>query len=115
MEPVEVSRLVMDGMASATSFSPETVALDILITRYVNAAAYVILLYDHLLSLDTEINLIWLAKTNSAKVLFLFIRYMVPCAITLYTVQLTGLSLVQLSDNLWVDSGSMISLFTFNI
>jgi hypothetical protein len=52
-----------------------------------------ILLYDHLLSLDTEINLIWLAKTNSAKVLFLFIRYMVPCAITLYTVRTYGFCL----------------------
>ncbi|KAJ6587205.1 hypothetical protein DFH09DRAFT_1142883 [Mycena vulgaris] len=62
---------------------------DIMITRYVNAQ---ILLYDHLLSLGSEINLIWSAKFTSAKAMFLFIRYMVPCAMTIYTVQLSGLS-----------------------
>ncbi|KAJ7495966.1 hypothetical protein B0H11DRAFT_2001321 [Mycena galericulata] len=77
----------------------ETAYNEIQITRYVNAAAFVVLLYDHLLSLGSEIKLIWPAKATSAKVLFLFIRYMVPCAITIYTVQLTGLSHITLSDN----------------
>ncbi|KAJ7085857.1 hypothetical protein C8R43DRAFT_1142481 [Mycena crocata] len=75
-----------------------TAVEEIMITRYVNAAAFVILLYDHLLTLGTEIKLIWPAKLTSAKVLFLFIRYMVPCAITVYTVQLSGLSHIVLSN-----------------
>ncbi|KAF7315685.1 hypothetical protein MIND_00084100 [Mycena indigotica] len=72
---------------------------DIFITRYVNAAAFVILLYDHLLTLGTEISLIWPAKLTSAKALFLYVRYVVPCAMILYTVQLSGLaSSLTLSD-----------------
>ncbi|KAJ7747244.1 hypothetical protein B0H16DRAFT_1555242 [Mycena metata] len=66
-----------------------------------------ILLYDHLLSLGSEVNLIWSAKNTSAKWLFLFIRYTIPCAITLYTVQLSGLSNIQLSNN--VHGGRLIS------
>lgn len=46
-----------------------------------------ILIYDHLLSLGSESQLIWPAKLTSAKGLFLFIRYMVPLAMTIYTVR----------------------------
>ncbi|KAJ7072045.1 hypothetical protein C8F01DRAFT_1361477 [Mycena amicta] len=66
--------------------------VDITVTRYVNAAAFVILLYDHLLTLGTESTLIWPAKFTSAKALFLYVRYVVPCAMILYTIQLSGLS-----------------------
>jgi len=59
----------------------------------------VILLYDHLLSLGSEINVIWSAKRTSAKGMFLFIRYMVPCAMALYTVQLSGLADIHLGDS----------------
>jgi len=86
----------------ATNVIPLGILTDITITRYVNAAAYVILLYDHLLSLGSEVNLIWSAKNTSAKWLFLFIRYTIPCALTLYTVQLSGLSNIQLSNNFCV-------------
>ncbi|KAJ7141511.1 hypothetical protein C8R44DRAFT_763638 [Mycena epipterygia] len=94
--PEEAVSLVMDGSAMAMP-SPADLH-DIMITRYVNAAAYVILLYDHLLSLGSESKLIWPAKLTSAKAMFLFIRYMVPIAITIYTVQLSGLSNLHLDN-----------------
>jgi len=99
MVPEEVVSLVMDATNSTSISAQITVIQEITITRYVNAATFVILLYDHLLSLGSEVKLIWPAKFTSAKALFLSIRYMVPCAITLYTVQLSGLSLITLSDN----------------
>ncbi|KAJ7497592.1 hypothetical protein FB451DRAFT_1212052 [Mycena latifolia] len=61
----------------------------ITLTRYVNAAAFVV---------RSEINLIWSARFTSAKGMFLFIRYMVPVILTIYTIQLSGLSSIQLSD-----------------
>ncbi|KAJ7045823.1 hypothetical protein C8F04DRAFT_1066300 [Mycena alexandri] len=94
---------------------PPALLNDITITRYVNAAAYVILLYDHLLSLGSEVNLIWPAKNTSAKWLFLFIRYTIPCAITVYTVQLSGLSNIQLSSNFcvwWMSCAAFIGWAT---
>ncbi|KAJ7629886.1 hypothetical protein B0H17DRAFT_1109392 [Mycena rosella] len=94
MIPEEAVGLVVDVATTLTAQQ----ALEIEITRYVNAAAFVILLYDHLLSLGSEINLIWTAKFTSAKAMFLFIRYMVPCALALYTVQLSGLSHIMLND-----------------
>ncbi|KAJ7268681.1 hypothetical protein B0H12DRAFT_1096135 [Mycena haematopus] len=66
--------------------------LYIMITRYVTAAALVILIYDHLLSLGSEVKLIWPVKFSAPKVLFLFIRYMVPIVLIIYTVQLSHLA-----------------------
>ncbi|KAJ7187944.1 hypothetical protein C8R46DRAFT_5140 [Mycena filopes] len=73
---------------------------DVTITRYVNAAAYVVSPISRCYNWTSEVNLIWSAKNTSAKWLFLFIRYTVPCAITVYTVQLSGLSNIHLSNNL---------------
>ncbi|KAJ6589742.1 hypothetical protein B0H19DRAFT_1104604 [Mycena capillaripes] len=62
------------------------VALQNLFTsRYVTAAGYVVTvsrLYDHLLTLDDEVEYIWSAPTTLAKVLFLILRYMVPLFMT---------------------------------
>ncbi|KIJ67311.1 hypothetical protein HYDPIDRAFT_84324 [Hydnomerulius pinastri MD-312] len=40
-----------------------------------------ILLWDHLLTLKDEVQLIWKAKLSTPKVLFLFNRYIVPIAL----------------------------------
>ncbi|KAF7376419.1 AAA domain-containing protein [Mycena sanguinolenta] len=63
----------------------------VVITRYVTAAAIVVLIYDHLLSFGDEVKLIWPAKTSAPKVLFLFIRYMVPTVLIIYNIQLSDL------------------------
>ncbi|KAJ7864960.1 hypothetical protein B0H14DRAFT_3443171 [Mycena olivaceomarginata] len=69
-------------------------------TRLVSAVGLVILIYDHLLSLPDEVRFIWSAKFTSSKVLFLGMRYIVPVVMIVHTVQLSGLSHIQLSDML---------------
>lgn len=44
-----------------------------------------VLLYDHLLTFDQELRLIWPAKTTIPKLLFLFNRYAIPIAMLLRT------------------------------
>ncbi|KAJ7832001.1 hypothetical protein B0H13DRAFT_2430149 [Mycena leptocephala] len=67
-------------------------------TRYVSAAGYVVLLYDHLLTLDLEVEYIWSAPNTSAKILFLIMRYMVPLFLTGETITRNGLSVIPMSD-----------------
>ncbi|KAJ7772657.1 hypothetical protein DFH07DRAFT_953117 [Mycena maculata] len=83
-------------------------AEELLATRYINAAAFVILLYDHLLTLGGEIELIWPAKWSSPKAMFLFIRYMVPCFMTLFTVQLSAISHISLSDSAFAGFATLV-------
>ncbi|KIJ31404.1 hypothetical protein M422DRAFT_783790 [Sphaerobolus stellatus SS14] len=62
------------------------------VTRYLSAAGLVVLIYDHLLLLDEEIQLIWNSRTTRAKILFLVNRYLVPSALIVGTYGLSGLS-----------------------
>ncbi|KAJ7186074.1 hypothetical protein C8R46DRAFT_1289612 [Mycena filopes] len=71
---------------------------NVVITRYVSAAGYVLLLYDHLLTLSDEVEFIWSAPTTVAKVLFLIMRYMVPLFLTGETITRSGLAIVPMSD-----------------
>ncbi|KAJ7254681.1 hypothetical protein B0H12DRAFT_1323394 [Mycena haematopus] len=71
---------------------------DLQVTRLVSAGGLVILLYDHLLSLPDEVRLIWPARLTSSKVLFLGMRYIVPCIMIAHTAQLSGLASIFLSD-----------------
>ncbi|KAJ7308628.1 hypothetical protein DFH08DRAFT_1051043 [Mycena albidolilacea] len=75
------------------------VALEnVLTTRYLSAAGYVVLLYDHLLTLDDEVKYIWSAPTTIAKILFLTLRYMVPLFLTGETITRSGLVVIPMSD-----------------
>ncbi|KAJ7882533.1 hypothetical protein B0H14DRAFT_3433335 [Mycena olivaceomarginata] len=75
------------------------VALEnVLTTRYLSAAGYVVLLYDHLLTLDDEVKYIWSAPTTIAKILFLTLRYMVPLFLTGETITRSGLAVIPMSD-----------------
>jgi len=67
-------------------------------SRYVSAAGLVVLLYDHLLTFDQELQLIWRAKTTLPKLLFLFNRYTVPIAMIIRTNDLSGIALPVLSN-----------------
>jgi len=67
-------------------------------TRYLSAAGLVILLYDHLLTFDDEVRLIWKAKTSLPKLLYLFNRYLVPIGMLFRTNDLSGLSQTVFSD-----------------
>ncbi|KAK6977687.1 hypothetical protein R3P38DRAFT_3122835 [Favolaschia claudopus] len=71
---------------------------NLLITRY-------LLLYDHLLTLDVEIEYIWSAPNSAAKVLFLILRYMVPIFLTSQTILRSGLSIVYICKG-WISFGA---------
>lgn len=62
------------------------------VCRYVSLAGLVILLYDHLLTLDDEIRYVWKTQWTVPKCLFLLNRYTVPTAMILHTWQLMGLA-----------------------
>ncbi|KAJ6604711.1 hypothetical protein DFH09DRAFT_1068265 [Mycena vulgaris] len=51
---------------------------------------WVILVYDHLLTLGDEVEYVWPAKNTIAKILFLVFRYMVPVFLTIHTILLSG-------------------------
>ncbi|KAJ7683448.1 hypothetical protein B0H17DRAFT_1074219 [Mycena rosella] len=72
---------------------------DVLIIRYISGLLFdsFILLYDHLLSLADEVQLIWSAKFTSSKFLFLAIRYLVGSLLIPRRV-LAGLSNISLSN-----------------
>ncbi|KZT61332.1 hypothetical protein CALCODRAFT_480046 [Calocera cornea HHB12733] len=69
-----------------------TALQDVQISRYLSLASYVALVYDFLLTLPTEITLIWNGRWSIVKILFFIIRYTVPIVITVNLVQLTGYS-----------------------
>jgi hypothetical protein len=55
--------------------------------RYCTLASWVLLLYDHIIHLDKEIELFWMKKWSVAKGLYLFVRvdiHLKPhCSVTL--------------------------------
>ncbi|KAF5319358.1 hypothetical protein D9619_008677 [Psilocybe cf. subviscida] len=59
-------------------------------SRYLGAAGLALTLYDHTLTLSDEIEYVWKAKWTIPKLLFLLIRYAVPCALILQTYQLAA-------------------------
>jgi len=58
------------------------------------------LLYDHCLTFDDEIELIWKARWRIPKILFLFLRYMVPICLVVNTFRepFQATSVVVLND-----------------
>ncbi|KAJ7749466.1 hypothetical protein B0H16DRAFT_1888172 [Mycena metata] len=86
-------------MDPAQIFHSVIVALDnVVITRHISAAGYVVLLYDHLLTLDDEVKYVWSAPTTLAKVLFLVLRYLVLLFMTGETITRNGVVIVPMSD-----------------
>jgi len=67
-------------------------------SRYVSGAGLVVLLYDHILTFDQELQSIWHTKMTWSKLLFLFNRYMVPIAMLLRTNDFSGIALPVLSN-----------------
>ncbi|ETW76533.1 hypothetical protein HETIRDRAFT_480662, partial [Heterobasidion irregulare TC 32-1] len=61
-------------------------------TRYLSAAGLVALLYDHLLTINDEIELIWRARNTLPKTLFLINRYLVPILMLVTIYPLAALS-----------------------
>ncbi|KAJ7458840.1 hypothetical protein FB451DRAFT_1563735 [Mycena latifolia] len=72
---------------------------NVVITRYVSAAGFVVLLYDHVLTLADEVEYVWSAPSTVAKILFLILRYMVPLFLLGQTITRSGLPVIPISDN----------------
>ncbi|VDB90069.1 unnamed protein product [Peniophora sp. CBMAI 1063] len=62
------------------------------VTRYLSAAGLVVLLYDHLLTVSDEVNLVWRAPRSFAKFAYLGNRYLVLAALIDVNVGFSGLS-----------------------
>ncbi|KAJ7104367.1 hypothetical protein B0H15DRAFT_1016719 [Mycena belliarum] len=63
-------------MSSSTGgLDPASFAWDHQVYRHIFLSGLVILLYDHLLTLETEIQTIWLSKPQPLKIWFLGVRY----------------------------------------
>ncbi|KAJ7791282.1 hypothetical protein B0H14DRAFT_2535082 [Mycena olivaceomarginata] len=95
------------------------VALEnVLTTRYLSAAGYVVLLYDHLLTLDDEVKYVWSAPGTIAKVLFLTLRYMVPLFLTGETITRTGIVVIPMSDvvcKIWTSLATYAGWFSITM
>lgn len=74
----------------------ELLTRDFLVTKYVSVAGLAILLYDHLLTLDDEVQFIWKEKWNIPKYMFLFLRYIVPLMVILTVLQTVGFAVPNL-------------------
>ncbi|KIJ50718.1 hypothetical protein M422DRAFT_65705 [Sphaerobolus stellatus SS14] len=82
-------------------------------TKYLTAAGYVVLLYDHLLLLEEEVHLIWSARWSWLKLLFFYNRYTVPIFMGICMYVLSGISTVGLSTEScrdWVGSATFLSV-----
>ncbi|KAJ6459582.1 hypothetical protein C8R45DRAFT_1182431 [Mycena sanguinolenta] len=76
-----------------------TIAYDQRINRYLHLAGLVLLIYDHLLTLNLEVRFIWKSWRRKTSAWFLFIRYSSLCirAVSLFTVEfelLVGCTLI---------------------
>ncbi|CAE6529331.1 unnamed protein product [Rhizoctonia solani] len=56
-------------------------ASDTIISQYVSISGLALLLYDHVLTLPTEVELVWPAKMSLVKGAFLVNRYLCPLAL----------------------------------
>ncbi|OJA16639.1 hypothetical protein AZE42_04038 [Rhizopogon vesiculosus] len=68
-------------------------------SQYVGVAGLVVLLWDHLLTFNDEVRLIWRAPLSIPKLLFLFNRYAVPISLIALTYATSGLSDDTLPDS----------------
>jgi len=51
-----------------------------------------VLLYDHVLSIEDEVQYIWKARWSAPKLAFLISRYVVPFALLIFVYHITGIS-----------------------
>ncbi|GLB37231.1 hypothetical protein LshimejAT787_0402820 [Lyophyllum shimeji] len=68
------------------------------VTRYLTASGLVLLVYDHILTLSTEISLIWSSPPSFSKYLFLLNRYLVPTALLLIAYEMNAFANPHLTD-----------------
>lgn len=98
--------------------TPAVIVEHIQASRHVSAAGLVVLLYDHILTFDQELRLIWHANTTLPKLLFLFNRYTVPIAMLIRTNDLSGIAFPVFSNTYcrWsIGATTFLGIFTIGI
>ncbi|KAG8763832.1 hypothetical protein FRC11_011501 [Ceratobasidium sp. 423] len=78
-----------------------TAAGHVFLTQHITMAGLALMIWDHSITLQAEISLVWPAKLSPVKVLFLLNRYIPPIFITIDTANLIG-SASWLSDKIWI-------------
>ncbi|KAH8829267.1 hypothetical protein DL96DRAFT_1791037 [Flagelloscypha sp. PMI_526] len=67
------------------------------ISQYVMASGLILLLYDHILTLSQEIELVWKARSSIGRTLFLILRYLPVLGLVFNTFVTSGRSEIHLS------------------
>ncbi|CAE6460484.1 unnamed protein product [Rhizoctonia solani] len=80
-----------------------TAARHVFLTQCVTVAGLVLMIWDHFITLQTEISLVWPAKFSAVKMLFLLNRYIPPIFIGIDIANLMG-SASWLSDKVIVNT-----------
>jgi len=87
-------------------------------TKYLSVAGLVVLLYDHLLLLEAEIRLIWIAEKSWSKTMFLINKYIAPACLLLNAHVLSGISTAGLSTpfcQTWLSISAFIGITSLAI
>ncbi|CAL1708226.1 unnamed protein product [Somion occarium] len=71
---------------------------DAFATRYLSVAGLVVLLYDHVLTFNDEVSLVWRAPASFPKYAFLFNRYLVLGCLLAVAYEMCGFIGITLSD-----------------
>jgi hypothetical protein len=68
--------------------------VDVQTSSYVSIAGFVLLIYDHLITLEDELDFIWTGSYSTVKLLFIFNRYIAPfvLAVDIYATTIGALS-----------------------
>ncbi|CAE6427378.1 unnamed protein product [Rhizoctonia solani] len=64
----------------------------VFLTQYITVAGFILMIWDHFITIPTEIQLVWPAKLSLVKVLFLLNRYIPPIFIAIDTAMLTKIN-----------------------
>ncbi|KAG8688531.1 hypothetical protein FRC08_011391, partial [Ceratobasidium sp. 394] len=92
----------------------EVAASDVLVTQYVSVASVGLLLYDHIITFQDEVALIWPAKFGLVKAIFLFNRYFISTWIAISVCMISGLAdfLTPFMCRYWLISSVYLELIT---
>lgn len=106
-------------MSSATAISSELAdelliaTRHVFLSRYITIVGFALMIWDHVITLRAEINLVWPAKLSAVKVLFLLNRYVPPVFIAIDMANTIGAP--WLSDKfceVWILADVAVELLT---
>jgi len=81
--------------------------------KYMLLVGFTLLIYDHLLTLNQEINYLWRSKFGLASAIVLVNRYLVPCVLAIDICELFGGPPSLLFCQIWTGLQSYISIASY--